>query len=276
MTEHTKPSKCEGAESKSKESESKKGESPTHLHGEAAKHSREEKHDTKQDLPTRDLHEPLRSESPDERASGTSGFGSIVSEHTFKTIFPHSNALYKYDGLIAAARAFSRFCNDGSLEQNRREAAAFLANISHETGGLVFVEEQSPPSIYCDASSTTNRCAPGKTYHGRGPLQLSWNYNYGACGTAIGRDLLHHPELVSTDSTVTFMTALWFWMTAQAPKPSCHDAIKSSGFGMTINVINGGIECGKGAPTPQAQNRIQLYQKYCGLLGVDPGGNLHC
>jgi hypothetical protein len=60
------------------------------------------------------------------------------------------------------------------------------------------------------------------------------------------QDLLNHPELVSTDSTVTFMTALWFWMTAQAPKPSCHEAIRSSGFGMTINVINGGIEVAKG------------------------------
>ena len=53
-------------------------------------------------------------------------------------------------------------------------------------------------------------------------------------------------------------------------------AIRSSGFGMTINVINGGIECGKGAPTPQAQHRVQLYQKYCGILGVDPGAHLQC
>jgi predicted chitinase len=207
---------------------------------------------------------------------GGSGFASIVSEQTYQAIFPNRNSLYTYDGLIGATRAFPRFCNEGSSQQNRREAAAFLANISHETGALVFAEEQNPPSIYCDASSSSHPCARGKTYHGRGPLQLSWNYNYGVCGSAIGKDLLDHPELVSTDSTVTFMTALWFWMTAQPPKPSCHDAIRSSGFGMTINVINGGIECGKGAPTPQAQHRVQLYQKYCGILGVDPGAHLQC
>jgi predicted chitinase len=107
-------------------------------------------------------------------------------------------------------------------------------------------------------------------------MQLSWNYNYGACGSAIGKDLLNQPELVSTHSTISFTTALWFWMTAQPPKPSCHDAIRSSGFGMTINVINGGIECGQPTPTPQALDRIQLYQQYCGMLGVDPGGNLQC
>lgn len=209
-------------------------------------------------------------------ASGGSGFASMLSQENYQAMFPNRNALYTYDGLIGATRAFPRFCNEGSLQQNRREAAAFLANISHETGALVFAEEQNAPSIYCDASSTSHPCARGKTYHGRGPLQLSWNYNYGACGSAIGKDLLNHPELVSTDSTITFMSALWFWMTPQPPKPSCHDAIRSSGFGMTINVINGGIECGKGAPTPQAQHRIQLYRAYCGMLGVDPGGNLQC
>jgi predicted chitinase len=209
-------------------------------------------------------------------ASGGSGFATILSHQNYQAMFPNRNALYTYDGLIGATRAFPRFCDEGSLQQNRREAAAFLANISHETGALVFAEEQNAPSIYCDASSTSHPCARGKTYHGRGPLQLSWNYNYGACGSAIGKDLLNHPELVSTDSTITFMTALWFWMTTQPPKPSCHDAIRSSGFGMTINVINGGIECGKGAPTPQAQHRIQLYRTYCGMLGVDPGGNLEC
>jgi Chitinase class I len=159
---------------------------------------------------------------------------------------------------IAATRKFPSFCNEGSSEQNRREAAAFLANVSHESGALVFVDEQNPPIIYCDPSSKTYPCARGKTYHGRGPLQLSWNYNYGACGHAIGKDLLNQPELVSTDSSVTFMTALWFWMTPQAPKPSCHEAIRSSGFGMTINVINGAIECGKGAPTQQALDRVNF------------------
>jgi hypothetical protein len=120
-------------------------------------------------------------------ASGGSGFASIVSQQSYKKIFPNSNALYTYDGLIAAARKFPLFCNEGSSQQNRREAAAFLANISHESGALVFAEEQNPPSIYCDPSSATYPCAKGKTYHGRGPLQLSWNYNYGTCGRAIGR-----------------------------------------------------------------------------------------
>ena len=201
----------------------------------------------------------------------------MVSNETYTALFPNRNALYTYDGLIAAAQRYPSFCNDGTPDQCKREAAAFLANISHETGQLVYVDEQNNPNCYCDPSFTAYACAAGKTYHGRGPMQLSWNYNYGACGNAIGKDLLNYPELVSTDSVITFLTALWFWMTPQAPKPSCHDAIRNSGFGLTINIINGGLECGPQAPRPdQAQDRIKLYQNYAGLLGVAPGANLSC
>jgi predicted chitinase len=209
-------------------------------------------------------------------SSSSKGFSDIVSESAFDSLFPNRNALYTYDGLLSAIRQYPTFCNIGTADIPKREAAAFLANISHETSALVYVDELNPPSNYCDPGNTTYPCVPGKSYHGRGPMQLSWNYNYGACGKAIGKDLLHQPELVSTVSIVTFATALWFWMTPQAPKTSCHEAIATSGFGKTIDIINGGIECGKGQPTAQALDRVRLYQAYAAKLGVDPGKNLYC
>ena len=209
-------------------------------------------------------------------AAGGGGLADIVPRGTFDALFPNRSGLYTYEGLVAASHRYAGFCNEGSLDDRKREAAAFLANISHETAGLFYVDEQNPPNSYCDPSKTAYPCAPGKSYHGRGPLQISWNYNYGACGAAIGCDLLHQPEQVSNDSAITFVTALWFWMTPQSPKTSCHEAIRTSGFGATIDIINGGIECGKSPPTPQALDRIRLYQDYAGRLGVDPGGNLYC
>ncbi|GAX43974.1 hypothetical protein NIES4075_49890 [Tolypothrix sp. NIES-4075] len=218
----------------------------------------------------------IESGSPPSPTGG--GFTGIVSRQTFEALFPNRNGFYSYDGLVAATQKYPSFCNEGSDEQRKREAAAFLANIAHESGDLQYIEELNTANwpLYCDPANNTYRCVQGKTYHGRGPIQLSWNYNYGACGQALGIDLLNNPDLVARDSSISFMTALWFWMTPQPPKPSCHNAISTSGFGMTINIINGGIECGKGQVTPQAQSRIQRYEHYTQQLGVTPGGNLSC
>jgi chitinase len=246
--------------------------------------------------------------SPDtsDRGGSTDGFGAIVSKEMYEAMFPNRDALYSYDDLIAATRDFPAFCNEGSDGDRRREAAAFLANISHETTGgwptapggpfawgLVFTQEvgceMGTCTSYCDASNTQFPCAPGKTYHGRGPIQLSWNYNYGAVGQQLGIDLLHDPDLVTSSGVVAFKTGLWFWMTPQAPKPSSHDVMvgrwvpsvedqaagRTPGFGLTINIINGGIECGKVTPS-QVEDRVGFYKAFTGVLSVDPGQNLYC
>jgi chitinase len=110
------------------------------------------------------------------------GFAGIVSRQTYEAMFPNRNGLYSYDSLVAATGKYPQFCNFGSDEQRKREAAAFLANIAHETTGgwdaapggryawgLYFVEEVGCESggctQYCDASNTRYRCVPGKTYY---------------------------------------------------------------------------------------------------------------
>ncbi|KAG9447044.1 hypothetical protein H6P81_013172 [Aristolochia fimbriata] len=111
-------------------------------------------------------------------------------------------------------------------------------------------------------------CNPSKRYYGRGPLQLTWNYNYGAAGKGNDFDGLGNPEIVASDPVVSFKAALWFWMT------NVHNAITSDqGFGATIRAINS-MECG--GSSDKAASRIELFQKYCGQLGVSPGGNLNC
>lgn len=49
--------------------------------------------------------------------------------------------------------------------------------------------------------------------------------SYAQAGAALGLDLLNNPGLVSTNASVAFQTALWFWTAPQTPKPSCHDVM---------------------------------------------------
>ncbi|CAL5417076.1 unnamed protein product [Camellia sinensis] len=146
--------------------------------------------------------------------------------------------------------------------------AATIAGTAMISGVFCNIEEIDGASKnYCDPSNTQYPCAPNKNYYGRGPLQLSWNYNYGPAGQNIGFDGLNNPETVATDSVVSFKTALWFWTN------NVHNVI-NSGFGATIRAINSG-ECN--GNNPNAVNaRVKYYTDYCNQLGVAPGDNLQC
>lgn len=100
--------------------------------------------------------------------------------------------------------------------------------------------------------------------------------------------LLENPDLVHTDAFTVFTSALWFYMTPQSPKPSIHDVATgfmvptqadinagfTATFGTTINIINGGQECG-GWLDDRAQDRADYYEaflQYFGLPAEDPQG----
>ena len=195
---------------------------------------------------------------------------------------------------------YAMFVSEGNATTRKRELAAFLSNIAQETTGgwdtapggryswgLYFREEQGyegttrigyrvPHSLYPPA--------PVKSYHGRGPIQLSYNYNYGQVSAFLYGDknvLLNNPERIIQDAALAFQTAIWFWMTPQWPKPSAHDVMvgnwvptnydlsknRKPGLGMTVNIINGGVECGKG-PIDKVRHRIGHYQRFANMLGV--------
>ncbi|MGD9485251.1 glycoside hydrolase family 19 protein [Streptomyces sp. TRM70308] len=203
----------------------------------------------------------------------------LVSEAQFQQMFPNRNPFYTYQGLTAALSAYPGFANTGDETTRKREAAAFLANVSHETGGLVHIVEQNEANYphYCDASQPYGCPAGQAAYYGRGPIQLSWNFNYKAAGDALGLDLLNNPHLVQNDSAVAWKTALWYWNTQSGPGAMTgHQAmVNGHGFGETIRSINGALEC-DGRNPRQVQSRIDNYQRFTQLLGTTPGSNLSC
>ncbi|KAF8011389.1 hypothetical protein BT93_J1868 [Corymbia citriodora subsp. variegata] len=242
------------------------------------------------------------------RSGGGGDIGSLISRELFNEMLKHRNdgnctgkGFYTYDAFITAAKSFGGFGTTGDTDTRKREIAAFLAQTSHETTGgwasapdgpyawgYCFKQEQGNPGDYCSANQQWP-CAPGKKYYGRGPIQISHNHNYGPAGKAINYDLLSNPDAVATDPVISFKTALWFWMTPQSPKPSCHAVMAGQlqpsatdtvagrvpGYGVITNIINGGIECGKGS-NPQVEDRIGFYKRYCDLLKVGYGNNLDC
>jgi chitinase len=56
--------------------------------------------------------------------------------------------------------------------------------------------------------SAQRPCAAGKKYYGSGPIQITCNYNYGPAGEAISAGILSDLDLVATDATVSFETAV--------------------------------------------------------------------
>ncbi|AGP53821.1 chitinase [Streptomyces rapamycinicus NRRL 5491] len=210
---------------------------------------------------------------------GQNPSGFVVSEAQFNQMFPNRNSFYTYQGLTAALSAYPGFANTGSDTVKKQEAAAFLANVNHETGGLVHIVEQNTSNYphYCDGNQPYGCPAGQAAYYGRGPIQLSWNFNYKAAGDALGIDLLGNPWLVERDAAVSWKTALWFWNTQRgAGSMTPHDAmVNQRGFGETIRAINGSLECNGGNPG-QVQSRIDAYQRFVQILGTTPGSNLSC
>ncbi|WP_336989394.1 chitinase, partial [Aeromonas hydrophila] len=219
---------------------------------------------------------------------------------------------YTYERFLRAVGKFPAFCGEYTDGRDadaicKKSIITAFAHFAQETGGhiakenisdnplaleewqqaLVHVREmgwsegQTGYTTGCGQNDWQNKkwpCSTGQGYFGRGAKQLSYHFNYGAFSEAMfdgdASVLLNNPGLVA-DSWLNLASAIWFFLTPQAPKPAMLHVIDRTwgpsqreiaagigyGFGTTINVINGGIECGeqnknKGQPV----NRIRYWE----------------
>ncbi|ETV85632.1 hypothetical protein, variant [Aphanomyces astaci] len=203
------------------------------------------------------------------------GLGHILPKHMFLDAFPNAHPLYTYENLLAMATKYPEFASTGDVTADRREVATFLGHVALESGDLRFVEELKV-STMCQ-ESPEYPCAPGKQYHGRGAIQLSWNYNYKDFGKVANIELVQFPELVATDPDLLWWSALWY-SNDDRWNGNIHKVVgRPGGFAYVTFMINGGLECGLNPSNKKSEaTRIANYVKFCSMLGVDPGDNLSC
>lgn len=92
------------------------------------------------------------------------------------------------------------------------------------------------------------------------------------------------------DGFLAMAAGIWFYMTPQDPKPSMHDVMTgffepnatdlglniTASFGTTINIINGGIECGQLPENSKAASRGEYYLEWLNFFGMPAEGDLGC
>ena len=249
-----------------------------------------------------ELIEPGRAANPDnvKRVEG------IVKASDWEYLFPLRAQAYTYSNFLKAVGKFPALCktyNDGRDSDAicRKELATMFAHFAQETGGH---ESWRPEAEWRQAlvhvremgwsEGQTWPCGKDKdgdflSYFGRGAKQLSYNYNYGPFSEAMYGDvrtLLDKPELVA-DTWLNLASAIFFFAYPQPPKPSMLQVIDGTwqpndhdkanglvpGFGVTTQIINGGVECGGPTEIAQSQNRIKYYKEFANYLKVPVPAN---
>lgn len=118
---------------------------------------------------------------------------------------------------------------------------AFLAQVGHESGRLQFVREIWNPK-QCPWQSKyegradlgNNQPSDGRRYMGRGLIQITGRANYVACGLALGKDFVGHPEWLELPENAA-LSAAWFWQSH-----GCNALADAQKFTTLTRVINGG------------------------------------
>ncbi|AMT88907.1 MULTISPECIES: glycoside hydrolase family 19 protein [Pseudomonas] len=121
-----------------------------------------------------------------------------------------------------------------------KRAAAFLAQIGHESGQLRYVREIWGPTAVqrgYEGRADLGNTVPGdgRKYCGRGLVQITGRANYAKCGEALGLDLISHPELLELPQHAA-MSAAWFWK-----QKGLNDLADRDEFNTITRRVNGGL-----------------------------------
>lgn len=141
-----------------------------------------------------------------------------------------------------------------------KRAAAFLAQIAHESGELRYTRELASGEAYDTGrlavalGNTPEKDGDGLLYKGRGLIQITGRTNYKQCGAALGLELIAHPELLEQPAAAC-RSAGWFWQSN-----GLNDLADRAEFRKITRRINGGYN--------GMEDRLKYYERALKVLGV--------
>lgn len=146
-----------------------------------------------------------------------------------------------------------------------KRAAAFLAQIGHESGELLYVRELGSDqylskydtgTLAARLGNTPEADGDGQQYRGRGLIQITGRRNYQACSQALFGDdrLLRQPKLLEQPQWAA-ESAAWFWQSN-----GLNELADKDQFTAITRRINGGLN--------GLENRLQLWARAKAVLCV--------
>lgn len=141
--------------------------------------------------------------------------------------------------------------------------AAFLAQIGHESGQLLYVKELASGQAYEGRKDLGNtRPGYGVKYKGRGLIQITGYNNYLAIMMALDIECVEKPELLEEPINACRVSG-WFWKENKLNKWA-----DVGDFDGVSDVINRGRKTEKVGDSNGWADRLELYGRACKTLGV--------
>jgi putative chitinase len=145
-------------------------------------------------------------------------------------------------------------------------AAAFVAQLAHESGQFRFMEEiwgptpaqrRYEPVSTLAANLGNTQPGDGKRFKGRGPIQITGRANYRRFGDLLGTDLVSDPARAALPE-LAFRVAGLFW--SKKGLNELADRATDDAFREITRRINGGFN--------GLEDRRKYYAAACAVLGV--------
>jgi putative chitinase len=139
---------------------------------------------------------------------------------------------------VAQAKTLARDLGQAMVDfdiTTSKRAAAFIAQVAHESGGFIHREEIATGAAYEGRRDLGNVLAgDGRRFKGRTFIQITGRTNYAAVSRALHVDFVAHPERLAQQAYAA-KGAAWWWKTH-----GCNELADRGDFVALTRRINGG------------------------------------